>query len=147
MLVVVYVSLSFAGNALNAASEVAESSIDANAVSAQSNNKSGQSGTPLLTNAAQKIQQFSGNDPSAAQAPVTDAQTRVAADNAARNVARATWWGVALLVLGAIISAAAGNLGYRHQLLEEVLSGADASPAARVVPTRPIREEVDPIMR
>jgi len=100
-----------------------------------------------LTNAAQKIQQYSGNDPSASQAPAADAQTRVAADSAARNVARATWWGVALLVLGAIISAAAGNLGYRHQLLEEVLSGADTSPTARVVPTRSIREEVDPIMR
>lgn len=147
MLVVVYVSLSFAGSALNAASEVAESSIDANAVSAQSNGNPGQSGTQLLTNAAQKIQQYSGNDPSASQAPAADAQTRVAADSAARNVARATWWGVALLVLGAIISAAAGNLGYRHQLLEEVLSGADTSPTARVVPTRSIREEVDPIMR
>lgn len=40
---------------------------------------------------------------------------RAAADVAARNLARASWWTFAALVVGAIVSGAAGNLGFRHQ--------------------------------
>lgn len=42
-------------------------------------------------------------------------KAREAADAAAKGVARTTWWAFALMLVGAIVAAAAGNLGYRHQ--------------------------------
>jgi len=42
-------------------------------------------------------------------------KARDAADKAARNLARASWWTFAALVVGALVAAAAGNLGFRHQ--------------------------------
>ena len=40
---------------------------------------------------------------------------RAAAEVAAHNLARASWWTFAALIVGAIVSGAAGNLGFRHQ--------------------------------
>jgi len=62
----------------------------------------------------------------------TDQQLRATADAAAKHLARATWWGFAMLLLGAVVAAAAGNLGFRHQTLAPEL---DRTVAARVVPT------------
>lgn len=149
ILLVVYLSFSFAGSALNAAGNVA--AVSANVASqagigqpdgSQGTANGAASGAQALANTAQAQIQQAGSDANAGLAPQTDTQLRVSADNAARNLARATWWGFALLVLGAIISAAAGNLGFRHQPLSEELGGA-AAPAARVVPTP--RSEIEPL--
>jgi len=46
--------------------------------------------------------------------------------------------------LGAIVAAAAGNLGFRHQPLVEEMGGAAVVPTARVMPGM-MRSEVDPL--
>jgi hypothetical protein len=145
MLVVVYLSLSFAASALSAADNVAGQALNAAAVSNRDGGNAGQSGAQALANTAQQQVQQNGIDPNAPVTPQMDAQARVTADNAAHNVARATWWGFALLVLGAVISAAAGNLGFRHQPLDETSGGAALAPSARVVPTAQMREEISPL--
>jgi hypothetical protein len=154
-ILVVYVAFSLAGSALNAAGNVAAVSANAagqmagaaaNGAAANGDVNSGmvQSNAQSLANAASQQLQQHGIDPNAPLQPQADAQLRVSADAAARNVARATWWGFALLVLGAIISAAAGNLGFRHQPLVEEMSGAAIAPTARVMPGM-MRNEVDPL--
>lgn len=42
-------------------------------------------------------------------------KARAAADRAAHNLARASWWTFAMLLVGGIVAGAAGNLGFRHQ--------------------------------
>jgi len=154
-ILVVYMAFSLAGSALNAAGNVAAVSANvagqmagaaANGAAANGDVNSGtvQSNAQSLANAATQQLQQHGIDPNAPLQPQAEAQLRVSADEAARNVARATWWGFALLVLGAIISAAAGNLGFRHQPLVEEMGGAATAPTARVV-TGMMRSEVDPL--
>lgn len=60
-------------------------------------------------------------------------KARVAAEAAARNVARASWWTFAALIVGAIVAGAAGNLGFRHQPPFE----EDEAVTADIVSTRP----------
>jgi nucleotide-binding universal stress UspA family protein len=149
-ILVVYMAFSLAGSALNAAGNVA--AVSANvagqmagaAANGDVNSGTAQSNAQSLANAASQQLQQHGIDPNAPLQPQADAQLRVTADAAARNVARATWWGFALLVLGAIISAAAGNLGFRHQPLAEEMGGAAVAPTARVMPGV-MRSEVDPL--
>jgi len=154
-MLVVYMAFSLAGSALNAAGNVVAVSANvagqaagaaANGAAANGdvNNGTVQSNGQSLANAASQQLQQHGIDPNAPLQPQADAQLRVAADTAARNVARATWWGFALLVLGAIIAAAAGNLGFRHQPLVEEMGGAAVVPTARVMPGM-MRNEVDPL--
>lgn len=54
-------------------------------------------------------------------------KARAAADKAARNLARASWWTLAALLLGAIVAGAAGNLGFRNQTedTEDVVAVSD----------------------
>lgn len=42
-------------------------------------------------------------------------KARIAANAAAKNLARASWWTFAMLIVGAIVATAAGNLGIRQQ--------------------------------
>ncbi|MFC0398785.1 hypothetical protein [Paraburkholderia rhizosphaerae] len=51
----------------------------------------------------------------AASAPLSQTDTRQAADTAARAVARASWFSVAALFVGLVISVGAGSLGFRQQ--------------------------------
>jgi hypothetical protein len=62
----------------------------------------------------------------------SDQQLRATADAAAKKVASATWWGFAVLLLGAVAAVAAGSLGFRQQ--KPVLE-LDRTIVARVVPT------------
>jgi hypothetical protein len=163
-LLVVYMALSLAGSALSAAGNaaavgatlagqavngaangVANNAANSAASNDQPNNNTVQSTVQSLADTARQQLQQHGIAPNGAIQPQADAQMRAAADTAARNVARATWWGFALLVLGAIISAAAGNLGFRHQpVVEEMGGAASVPPSARVTPGQP-RVEVDPL--
>jgi len=68
----------------------------------------GNAASSLLDSARQTLQQHGINVPSSA-APQSDTRMRETADSATRQVARATWWSFALLVLGAIIAKAAGQ--------------------------------------
>lgn len=66
-----------------------------------------------------------------------EVKAREAADTAARNLARASWWTFAVLVVGAIVAGAAGNLGFKHQPpFDETLRGReefDVAPIRRPV--------------
>jgi len=80
-----------------------------------------------MVNAANQQMQRYGVYIGELQAP-TEQQRRASADATARKVARATWWGFALLLIGAGVGAAAGNLGFRHQAS---LDDPDLALAAR----------------
>jgi hypothetical protein len=155
-LLVVYAALSLTSSALSAAGSAAAVGANvagqvANGATAGAvnngdpNNSTVQANVQSLADTARQQLQQHGIDPNAVDSPQNQAQMRAAADTAARNVARATWWGVALLVLGAIIAAAAGNLGFRHQpLIEEAGGAAMVPPMARVMPGE-LRGEVEPL--
>jgi hypothetical protein len=104
-----YLASSVVGNTVSMVSNVA-----ATATAAASNSSVGNAANSLIDSAKQTLQQHGINVPSAT-APQSDTQVRENVDSAARQVARATWWSFALLVLGAIIASAAGQLGFRHQ--------------------------------
>ncbi|HXZ07677.1 MAG TPA: hypothetical protein VEI25_06440 [Paraburkholderia sp.] len=104
-----YLATSLVGNTVSMVSNVA-----ASATAAANNSTVGNAANSLIDSAKQTLQQHGINVPSSA-APQSDTQMRETADSATRQVARATWWSFALLVLGAIIASAAGQLGYRHQ--------------------------------
>lgn len=66
-----------------------------------------------------------------------EVKARAAADAAARNFARASWWTFALLLVGGLVAGAAGNLGFRHQPpVEETAATRDEFDVAPV--RRPI---------
>jgi hypothetical protein len=52
-----------------------------------------------------------------------EVKARQAADVAARNLARASWWTFAVLLVGGLVAGAAGNLGFRHQPVVEDSGG------------------------
>jgi hypothetical protein len=57
--------------------------------------------------------------------------SRVVSSRAKGAVARASWFSVAALVVGAVIAPGAGGLGYRHQLT--VANGAAARSTIEAV--------------
>jgi MFS family permease len=113
VLVTSYLASALIGTTVNVVSNVA-----ANASAAASNSEVGKAANSLLDSAGQTLRQHGINVPSAQ--PQSDTQMRENADAASRQVARATWWSFALLVLGAVISCAAGHLGFRHHPRVEV---------------------------
>jgi predicted PurR-regulated permease PerM len=129
----VYVFGSIVAGVVGVASSAASTGAN---VAAQSAQGMDQGTVKSLANAAQQKLQQSGIDLNAS-GPQADQQMRQAADAATRGVARTTWWSFAMLVLGAIIAAAAGNLGFRHQPLVEEEGGAavDDVRHERVAPT------------
>ncbi|TDN61095.1 hypothetical protein [Paraburkholderia sp. BL10I2N1] len=122
-----YLASAVVGNTVSMVSNVA-----ASATTAASNSSVGNAANSLIDSAKQTLQQHGINLPSATapQSPQADTQMRETADSAAKQVARATWWSFALLVLGAIIASAAGQLGFRHQprVEEAEVAGQESVP-------------------
>lgn len=88
-LLLVYLSLSFAGSALNTTLNAAGQAANAVVNSAQDGN-SGQSSMQALADTAQQHLQKNGIDPGGALTPQIETQVRISVDHAARNIARAT---------------------------------------------------------
>lgn len=120
-----YLATALVGNTVSMVGNMAASGASA-AVAAAPDSVS-KTANSLIDSAKQSLQQHGINVPSAA--PQSDAQMRENADAASRQVARATWWSFALLVLGAIIASAAGSLGFRHQPAIEERPAAAAAEA------------------
>ena len=116
----VYMFGSMVLGVINVAGSVAATSAN---VVAQSGHAPDQSNVKSLAGAVQQKLQQNGMDLNAS-GPQADQQMRQAADTASRGLARTTWWTFAMLLLGAIIAAAAGNLGFRHQPPVEEEGGA-----------------------
>lgn len=112
-----YFASSLAANTVNFVGNMAATTAQATS----DNGAIGKTANSLMNSAKQTLQQNGVNvpDDNAQSAPPSDTQMRETADSAARQVARTTWWAFALLVLGAIIATAAGQLGFRHQPVVE----------------------------
>ncbi|WNC95445.1 hypothetical protein RI103_37755 (plasmid) [Paraburkholderia sp. FT54] len=139
ILMVIYGATSLVGSAVSAAGSVASSSATVGAAANPSNPAGAMAGS--LT---QRVQGAIASATAEAPSPQADADARQAADTAARNVARASWFSFAALVVGAIISIVSGHAGFRHQPPFEEAGGASTDDplvrrnATRVVPGRPV---------
>lgn len=120
ILFIVFALASLIGGTVSVAGNMASAGATAGAVSAQTNG-----GASGINSLSQQAQNAVASITAAASNPEAQADARQAADTAARAVARASWFSVAALVVGAIIALGAGGLGFRHQPTVE--SGAHAS--------------------
>jgi len=120
------------------ATAVGNTAVAGAVVASQDSDGTGSTMTAIVNAANQQMQRY-GVYIGELQTP-TDQQIRENADAAARKVARATWWGFALLLIGAVVGAAAGNLGFRHQTLLDdpdqdlVVTARSAPPVGRADP-------------
>lgn len=119
ILFIVFALASIVGGAVGVAGNLASAGATAGAA-AQMNG-----GNRATDPRSQQAQNAVASITSAASSPQADADARQAADTAARTVARASWFSVAALVVGAVIALGAGGLGFRHQPAVE--SGPHAS--------------------
>jgi len=121
ILFVVFEMATLIGGAVSVAGNVASAGATAGAAASQSNAKD------RTTSLTQQARSALASATAAASSPQAEADARQAADTAARAVARASWFSVAALVVGAIIALGAGALGFRHQPTVE--SGGAAARA------------------
>ncbi|KXV03151.1 hypothetical protein CR51_18275 [Caballeronia megalochromosomata] len=119
IIVMAYGATSLIGSAVNAAGSVASTG----ATVAAAASPSAASGTMMGTLKAQ-VQGAVASATAMASSPQAEADTRQAADTAARGVARASWFSFAALVVGAIIAIVSGGAGFRHQPPFEDAGGA-----------------------
>jgi MFS family permease len=133
-LLVVYGMTSLISGAVSTAGSVAATSAQVGATAA---NQAG-SGNQMVDSAKQQVQAAMASAASAASGPDAEQNARMAADAAARGVARASWFSFAALIVGAIIAIVSGATGFRHQPPFEEGGGSavdrDVAPArARMV--------------
>jgi hypothetical protein len=110
ILFVVFGMASLVGGAVGVAGNVASAGATVGATASRSN-----TGSDALNSLTQQARNAIASVTAAASSPQAEADARQAADTAARAVARASWFSVAALVVGAVIALGAGGLGYRHQ--------------------------------
>ncbi|QYD67058.1 hypothetical protein KZJ38_11605 [Paraburkholderia edwinii] len=123
ILFVVFEMATLIGGAVSVAGNVASAGATAGAAATQSN-----AGNDAIASLTQQARSTIASATAAASSPQAEADARQAADTAARAVARASWFSVAALFVGAIIALGAGGLGFRHQPTIE--SGAARSTSA-----------------
>ncbi|HKR45778.1 MAG TPA: hypothetical protein VJU59_39985 [Paraburkholderia sp.] len=126
ILFVVFGMASIIGGAVGVAGNVAAAGATVGATASQSN-----AGSEALNSLAQQARNTIASVTAAASSPQAETDARQTADTAARAVARASWFSVAALVVGAVIALGAGGLGYRHQPTVE--SGAAARSTGEAV--------------
>jgi hypothetical protein len=119
ILFVVFEMATLIGGAVSVAGNVASAGATAGAAATQSD-----AGNDAIASLTQQARNTIASATAAASSPQAEADARQAADTAARAVARASWFSVAALVVGAIIALGAGGLGFRQQPAVE--SGAAA---------------------
>jgi len=138
ILMVIYGATSLVGTAVSAAGSVASTGATVGAVADPSNAAGAMAGS--LT---QRVQGAIASAAAEASSPQADTDARRAAETAARNVARASWFSFAALVVGAIISIVSGHAGFRHQPPFEEAGGPSTEDplvrrnATRSMPGRP----------
>lgn len=138
IIVMAYGATSLVGSAVNAAGSIASTGATATAAAGPS----AASGT-MISSLKEQVQGAVASATAMASSPQAEADTRQAADTAARGVARASWFSFAALVVGAIIAIVSGVAGFRHQPPFEDAGGAaykdDAvrSPRRTVPGSRP----------
>ncbi|MBC8643019.1 hypothetical protein IAG25_40510 [Caballeronia sp. EK] len=130
IIVMAYGATSLLGSAVNAAGSIASTGATATAAAGPS----AASGT-MMSSLKEQVQGAVASATAMASSPQAEADTRQAADTAARGVARASWFSFAALVVGAIIAIVSGVAGFRHQPPFEDAGGAaykdDAVRSAR----------------
>ncbi|WP_250478326.1 MULTISPECIES: hypothetical protein [unclassified Caballeronia] len=119
IIVMAYGATSLVGSAVNTAGNIASTGATVTAAA----NPSAASGTMMGSLKAQ-VQGAVASATAMASSPQAEADTRQAADTAARGVARASWFSFAALVVGAIIALVSGGAGFRHQPRFEDAGGA-----------------------
>ncbi|AXF01743.1 YrzE family protein [Paraburkholderia hospita] len=110
ILLVIYGATSLFGTAVSAAGNVASTGATVGATMDRSGTGNTMAG--MLT---QRVQGAIASATAEASSPQAQADTRQTADTAARNVARASWFSFAALIVGAIIAIVSGHAGFRHQ--------------------------------
>jgi hypothetical protein len=119
ILMVIYGATSLLGSAVSVAGSVASTGATVGATI----DRSGATGTAAGT-LAQRVQGAIASATAEASSPQAQADARQAADTAVRNVARASWFSFAALMVGAIIAIVSGHAGFRHQPPFEEAVGA-----------------------
>ncbi|WP_198039282.1 hypothetical protein [Paraburkholderia sp. SOS3] len=122
ILFVVFGMASVIGGAIGVAGNVASAGATAGAAAGQS-----KAGNEAIDNLTQQARSAIASVTEAASSPQAQADARQVADSAARTVARASWFSVAGLFVGAVIALGAGALGFRHQPTVE--RGTKTGPA------------------
>ncbi|WP_408450123.1 hypothetical protein [Paraburkholderia sediminicola] len=87
-------------------------------------------GRTVVNSLAQQVQGVIASAASEASSPTATEDARQAGDTAARDVARASWFSFAALIVGAIIALGSGSLGFRHQPPFEEGGGSARDDAA-----------------
>jgi hypothetical protein len=134
ILLMIYGATSLFGTAVSAAGNVASTGAAIGATSAN-----GGTGAAMVSSLTSRVQGALASAAEEASSPQAQADARQTADTAARNVARASWFSFAALIVGAIISIVAGHAGFRHQPPFEDAAGIPTEDARlRHDPTRPM---------
>jgi MFS family permease len=110
-LLVVFGMTSLVGSAVSTLGSVAATSAQVGATAANQTNTV----TSMVNSAKQQMQAAVASAASEASSPQAEQDARQAGETAARGVARASWFAVAALIVGAIISLVSGGAGFRHQ--------------------------------
>jgi MFS family permease len=132
MLLIVYGMTSAITGAISTVGSVAATGAQVGAqAGATAANQSG-GGSQILDAAKQQLQAAASAAASAASGPEAEQNARQAADTAARDVARASWFSFAALVVGAIIAIVSGGAGFRHQPPSEERGGSAVARDASV---------------
>jgi hypothetical protein len=110
ILLVIYGATSLFGTAVSAAGNVASTGATVGATMDRSGTGNTMAG--MLT---QRVEGAIASATAEASSPQAQADARQTAATAARNVARASWFSFAALIVGAIIAIVSGHAGFRHQ--------------------------------
>lgn len=138
ILLIAYGATSLIGTVASAAGSVASTTATATAAGSPSS----ASGT-MLGSLQQQAQGAIASASAAASSSEAEANARQAADTAARDVARASWYSFAALIVGAIIAIVSGSAGFRHQPPFEDAGGSAVGDDALC----PRSTRVDPLNR
>jgi hypothetical protein len=131
ILFVVFGMASLVGGVVSVAGNVASAGATVGATANQTN-----AGNNPLYSLTQQAGNTIASMSAAASSPQAEADARQAADTAARAVARASWFSVAALIVGAVIALGAGALGFRHQPTVESGGASRSSYAQGAALTR-----------
>ncbi|BCG05425.1 hypothetical protein PPGU19_099930 (plasmid) [Paraburkholderia sp. PGU19] len=135
ILFVVFGMASLVGGAVGVAGNIASAGATVGAAASQSN-----AGSGAVNALAQQARNAIASVAAVTSSPQAEADARQTADTATRAVARASWFSVAALAIGAVIALGAGALGYRHQPTVERGVAAGSVPPRGAVVTGPDAE-------
>nr|WP_318290016.1 hypothetical protein [Paraburkholderia sp. BL8N3] len=131
ILLAAYGMTSLIGGAASAVGSVAATTATVGATTANQG-----AGGGMLDAAKQQAQAALASAAAAASSPDAERDARQTAETAAHNVARASWFSFAALIVGAVIAIVSGAMGFRHQpRLEETGGRTDRGVVATSIGT------------